>query len=107
MFEYPNANFDSLTKLHADQYQNFFRQLDATLMLTLLVIVLTFFGMFSLAKFACEKSVKEIAVRQILGAKLINIIGLLSFRYFFPVVIAAVIALPIFVASSGYMAYSI
>ena len=54
-FDYPNASFDSLSVLYNQQYKDFFRQLTATLILTLIIVSLTLFGVFGLAKFASER----------------------------------------------------
>ncbi len=93
-FDYPNASFDSLSMLYNQQYKDFFRQLTATLILTLIIVSLTLFGVFGLAKFASERNTKEIAIRKILGAKAGNIVNLLFKKYFYPILLSCFIAIP-------------
>ena len=93
-FNYPNASFESLSVLYNQQYKDFFRQLTATLILTLIIVSLTLFGVFGLAKFASERNTKEIAIRKILGARAGNIVKLLFKKYFYPILLSCVIAIP-------------
>lgn len=52
-------------------------------------------GLFGLATFSTEQRVKEIGVRKVLGASVLNLVSLLSLDFIKLVLIANVIALPI------------
>ncbi len=60
-----------------------------------LAILISCLGLFGLALFLVEKRAKEISVRKVLGAKAIQIVGLLSRSYAKTIFISFSIALPI------------
>jgi putative ABC transport system permease protein len=60
-----------------------------------LAIFLACLGLFGLAAYATEQRTKEIGIRKVLGASILNIIGLVSKDFLRLVVIAFVIAVPI------------
>ena len=66
-----------------------------------LTIFISCLGLFGLSAYMAEKRVKEIGVRKVLGASVMNITTLLSMDFIKLVVIAFVIAAPI-----GYWAMS-
>jgi putative ABC transport system permease protein len=61
----------------------------------LLAIIISCLGIFGLASFVAEQRTKEIGVRKILGASLINVWGLLSKEFVVLVGIALIIAAPV------------
>ena len=52
-------------------------------------------GLFGLAAFSAEQRVKEIGIRKVLGASVMNIVSMLSITFLKPVLIASLIAFPI------------
>lgn len=61
----------------------------------LLAIVVACSGLFSLAAFTMEQRTKEIGIRKVLGASVLNIVGLLSNEFVTLVLMANVIAWPV------------
>ena len=62
---------------------------------TVMAIVVGCMGLFGLAAFSAEQRTKEIGIRKVLGANVLNIVGLLSKRFLILIVIASLIAFPI------------
>ena len=60
-----------------------------------LTIFISCLGLFGLATYMAEKRIKEIGVRKVLGATVMNITGLLSKDFLKLVVISFLIASPI------------
>ena len=60
-----------------------------------LAIFISCLGLFGLASFVAEQRTKEIGVRKVLGASLVNVWGLLSKEFVFLVLISLVIAMPV------------
>ena len=60
-----------------------------------MAIIVGCMGLFGLAAFSAEQSAKEIGIRKVLGANVIDIVGLLSKRFLVLIVIASLIAFPI------------
>lgn len=58
-------------------------------------IFISCLGLFGLSSYSAQLRVKEIGIRKVLGASLLNIIHLLSKKYVFWVLMANVIALPL------------
>jgi ABC-type antimicrobial peptide transport system permease subunit len=61
----------------------------------LLAVVISCLGLFGMASFMAEQRIKEIGVRKVLGASVVNLWGLLSKDFLVLVLIALVIALPL------------
>ena len=59
-----------------------------------LAVFISCLGLFGMASFMAEQRIKEIGVRKVLGASVVNLWGLLSRDFIVLVVIALVIALP-------------
>jgi putative ABC transport system permease protein len=62
---------------------------------TLMAIAVGCMGLFGLAAFSAEQRTKEIGVRKVLGANVLNIVALLSKSFLKLVFIASLIAFPI------------
>jgi putative ABC transport system permease protein len=62
---------------------------------TIMAIFIGCMGLFALAAFNAEQRTKEIGIRKVLGANLLNIIGLLSKNFLAMVLLASVVAVPI------------
>ncbi|WP_417887726.1 ABC transporter permease [Zunongwangia sp.] len=62
---------------------------------SLLSIVLSISGIFALVTLTLNQNIKEIGVRKVLGARIVDIINLTGKRYLVLVVIASLIAIPI------------
>ena len=58
-------------------------------------ILVTYLGIFGLAAFTAERRTKEIGIRKVLGASVVNIVSLLSREFGNLVIIANIIAWPI------------
>lgn len=62
---------------------------------TIMAIVVGCMGLFGLAAFSAEQRTKEIGIRKVLGASMLNIMGLLSKTFVKLILIASVIAFPV------------
>ncbi len=62
---------------------------------TVMAIVVGCMGLFGLAAFSAEQRVKEIGIRKVLGASVLNIVAMLSKTFLKPVALAALLAFPI------------
>jgi len=62
---------------------------------TVLAILISCLGLFGMASFMAEQRTKEIGVRKVLGASVLNLWGLLSMDFVVLVIISIVIAIPI------------
>jgi len=60
----------------------------------MLAMTLALFGLFGLAAFMAEQRTKEIGVRRVLGASVLQVIRLLIWKFSKPVVYALIVALP-------------
>ena len=64
-------------------------------MFTSISILLACLGLFGLAAFSVSRHTKEIGIRKVLGADVINILSTVTVRFLNPVMIAILIAIPI------------
>ncbi|MFT4733125.1 MAG: putative ABC transport system permease protein [Arcticibacterium sp.] len=93
----PNAPFkyafldDSYAKLHKSESN----QLQLFYTFGGIVLLISCFGLFGLATFAAEVRIKEIGIRKVLGANVLEIINLLSRDFLVLILIAAVVATPL------------
>ena len=82
-----------------DAYNNLYRKENKSSVLitffATLTIIISAMGLFALASFAAQKRLKEVAIRKVLGAKVVTIISLLSKDFAMIIIIANIIALPI------------
>lgn len=85
------------------QFENMYRkdikQQKLLTSFSVLAIIIASLGLFGLATFTANKRIKEVGIRKILGSSVRQVVFLLSRDLLKPVVIAALIAIPL-----GYMA---
>lgn len=74
---------------------------------SLLAVMISCLGLYGLASFAAERRVKEIGVRKVMGASVIDIVKLLIFQFSRPVLLANLIAWPVawFAANQWLMGF--
>lgn len=77
------------------QYAAEEKQGQIALIFTLLAVVIACLGLFGLATFTAQQRTKEIGIRKVLGASVMNIVHMLSADFLKLIFIAALIALPI------------
>lgn len=82
-----------------DTYNNLYKSeanlADIFSMFTFLALFVTIMGMFGLASFMADQRTKEIGIRKVLGASVINIFLLLSGNFVRSLIIANLIAFPL------------
>jgi putative ABC transport system permease protein len=82
---------DELNRLYADE-----RNLgNLALVFTFLILFVAAMGLFGLASFMAEKRTKEIGIRKVMGASVLNILLLLQREFTWLILIAMVIAWPV------------
>jgi putative ABC transport system permease protein len=82
---------DELKRLYADE-----KNLgNLALGFTLLILFVAAMGLFGLASFMAEKRTKEIGIRKVMGASVLNILLLLQREFTMLILIAMVIAWPV------------
>jgi putative ABC transport system permease protein len=89
-FEYKFADQEYAAKFAAEEKIS-----SLAAVFAILAIFISSLGLFGLASFVAEQRVKEIGVRKILGASVINLWGMLSKDFLLLVIISQVIASPI------------
>ncbi len=65
------------------------------LAIALMTILIACLGLFGLATYAAEQRVKEIGIRKVLGASIVQLIGMLSKDFVKLVIVASIIAIPV------------
>jgi putative ABC transport system permease protein len=65
------------------------------LTLSIIAIVIACLGLFGLASYTAEQRIKEIGVRKVLGATLVNVVTMLSKDFILLVLIASIFAIPL------------
>lgn len=82
-----------------EEYQKFLKSENALLMMldfvTVVCVLISLFGVFSLVTLDCEKRRKEIAIRKVNGAETGHIIKVFLLKYMLFLLIASTIAFPI------------
>lgn len=89
-FDYKFADNDYLAKFESEQ-----RIGDLASFFTLLAILISCLGLLGLASYIAEQRTKEIGIRKVLGASVINLWALLSKDFALLVLIACVISIPL------------
>jgi ABC-type antimicrobial peptide transport system permease subunit len=99
LFDKYNPGFPFEYKFADEEYAKKFNYEELVANLAAIIAVLAVFisclGLFGLASFTAEQRVKEIGVRKVLGASILNLWTLLSKDFVVLVLIACVIAIPI------------
>ncbi|CCH52451.1 putative ABC transporter permease yvrN [Fibrisoma limi BUZ 3] len=90
LFKFSFVDQDFAAKFAAEQ-----RIGKLALVFTILAILISCLGLFGLASFTAEQRTKEIGVRKVLGATVLNLWGLLSKDFVLLVLIAFLVASPI------------
>lgn len=91
---YP-LDYKFMDETYGKMYSSEEKLSDLLWIFTLMAIFIGCMGLFGLAAFSAEQRTKEIGIRKVLGANVLNIISLLSKNFLVLVLIAAVIAFPI------------
>ena len=89
------VEFHFLDQNFARQYAAEQKQGTLALVFTLLAIMLSVLGLFGLVTFTAQQLTKEIGIRKVLGASVVNIVQLVSKDFLKLVALAALIALPV------------
>jgi putative ABC transport system permease protein len=94
---YPNSPFEYhfLDQEFEAMYKNDQRTGDILTAFTGVTIFISCLGLFGLAVFSTRQRVKEIGIRKVLGASVVNIVGLISFDFLKLVFIAIIISSPL------------
>jgi putative ABC transport system permease protein len=92
--EYP-FEFRFLDQSYDDMYQNEARSGDIVTWGMLIAMFITIIGLFAMARYATERRTKEIGVRMVNGAELMDILVLINKSFLKWVVVACVVALPV------------
>jgi putative ABC transport system permease protein len=94
---YPNVPFEShfLDQEYDEMYQTEQRTGGILMVFTVVCIFISCLGLFGLAVFSTKQRIKEVGIRKVLGASVINIVGLISFDFLKLVLFSILIASPI------------
>ena len=99
IFRHYNPESPFLYSFNDDTYASKFaaetRQGNIAISLTVLALFISCLGLFSLASFVAEQRTKEIGIRKVLGAGVINLWSLLSKDFLRLVVLSMAIAMPL------------
>ena len=94
--EFPNAYMRLFNE--EEEYNKYLRSEDALMKLlsfvSLVCVIISVFGVFSLVTLSCEQRQKEIAIRKVNGAQIHHILQMFFQEYLLLLIIAAVIAFP-------------
>lgn len=88
-------NLEFLSEMMAAQYNDELTTAQLFLVFSLIAIVVACLGLYGLSAFTVERRTKEIGIRKVMGARVIDIVALLILQFSKPVVIANLIAWPI------------
>ncbi len=94
-FDTDKPEFHFLDQNFARNYQSEQKQGSLLFIFTILAISIACLGLFGLVTFTAQQRNKEIGIRKILGASVINIVNMLSKDLIKLVIIAAIIASPL------------
>jgi putative ABC transport system permease protein len=93
---YPNDPFDYffLDSFFDEQYENDKRFGKVFGLFSSLAIFIACLGLIGLVAYTTYQKTKEIGIRKVLGAGLVNIIRLISSQFFKPILLACIVAIP-------------
>ncbi|MCB0633609.1 MAG: FtsX-like permease family protein [Saprospiraceae bacterium] len=92
--QYP-FEYHFLDELFDKLYRSEHRQIRLLAWLSMLSVIIAGIGLFSLVAYNLQTRLKELAIRQVLGAKLPGLIQLVGKEYLWIVSISAIIAVPV------------
>ncbi len=78
----------------AEEYKSEIQSEKVFTIFAILAIIIACLGLFGLATFTAEQKTKEIGIRKVLGASIVNIVSMLSKEFLILVAIANLIAWP-------------
>lgn len=87
--------FQFLDQAYDDMYQSEARAGDIVTWGMLIAMFITIIGLFAMARYSTERRTKEIGVRMVNGAELIDILVLINKNFLKWVILACVVALPL------------
>lgn len=92
--EYP-FSYNFIDQDLANLYKAELRLRNLFTVFVVLAIFISCLGLYGLSAFLAERRTKEIGVRKVMGASVMNVVFLLSKTFTYPIIIAMVIAAPI------------
>lgn len=92
--DYP-LDYKFLDENFAAMYKSESKLSTLLLIFTVMAIFIGCMGLFGLAAFSAQQRIKEIGIRKVLGASVLNIVTMLSKTFLRPVLIASLIAFPV------------
>ncbi|MBK6976090.1 MAG: ABC transporter permease [Cytophagaceae bacterium] len=89
-----------------DLYDRYYPSEDMKMMgmATLVIIVIAVMGLLGMVTYSTEKRIKEIGIRKVMGASVMNIVKTLSWGFVKLLVLAGLIALPIGIIENWFLA---
>ena len=94
-FPNENFNYDFVDNAIANLYRSDVFTSKMILVFSILAIMIAALGLFGLSIFAIERRTKEIGIRKILGASVVNVVQTLTREFFILVAIAFIFAAPV------------
>ncbi|MGE0077353.1 MAG: ABC transporter permease [Bacteroidales bacterium] len=92
--DYP-FQYEFIADSYHSVYKNEYSQLNLLSVFALISVTLSLLGMYAMASFNMQRRVKEIGIRKVNGARIVEIISMLIFDFVRWVVLAFVIAIPL------------
>ncbi|WP_286233019.1 ABC transporter permease [Thalassotalea sediminis] len=88
-------NSEFLSEMMLAQYQDEITTAQLFLVFSILAIIVACLGLYGLSAFTVERKTKEIGIRKVMGASMMDIIKLLVWQFSKPVLLANLVAWPI------------
>ncbi len=88
-------NYDFISDMYRGQYKSEYLIKDLVLYFTIIAIFISCLGLLSLIAYTANQRSKEISIRKVLGASIMNILRLLSKDFLRLIIIAIIISIPI------------
>ena len=88
-------NFAFMDEQFNNTYRTEQRISQISVTFSILAILIACLGLFGLVTYAAEQRIKEIGIRKVLGASVVNLVGMLSKDFLKLVIISAIIAFPV------------